>query len=99
MTYELTLKAADVPEPMLGEISLGVLHDGKEVAGINLNWSRTHFTGRFEDFAADMPVPAHPLAFLKAAADALNGAKVTADEPISSVFGRTTPTFNLASLT
>jgi len=95
MTYELTLKSADVPEPMLGEISLGVLHGGKEVAGIKLSWNRAHFTGRFDGFAADMPVPAHPLAFVKAAADAVNGAKVTPDEPISSVFGRTTLTFNL----
>lgn len=88
MSYTLTLIKADVPEPLLGEVSLALNHKGSPAASIELSWSKKQFTGRFNGFAPDMPEPAHPMAFVKAAVDAVNAAKVMPDEPLSSVFGR-----------
>lgn len=89
MKYDLSLKRADVPDPHNGNVSLGLHHDGAEVASVDLVWDNTQFTGRFNGFATNLPAKAHPIKYVKAAIDALYDAKVTPDEPISSVFGRT----------
>ncbi|KIC16765.1 MULTISPECIES: hypothetical protein [unclassified Leisingera] len=88
MTYQLTLKSADVPDVMTGSLSLGIQYQNAEAASIDVTWTQEHFTARFNGFAPGMPVPAHPLAFVKGAMDALNAAKAAPDEPAASVFGR-----------
>ncbi|MEW7007651.1 hypothetical protein [Lentilitoribacter sp. EG35] len=88
MIYNLSLKQADVPDPHNGDVNLGLHHEGAEIASIDLHWDNTQFTGRFNGFAPDLPTKAHPMAYIKAAIDAIYNAKVTPDEPISSVFGR-----------
>ncbi|MDC0660733.1 hypothetical protein N6L27_22230 [Leisingera sp. SS27] len=95
MTYQLTLKSADVPDVMHGRLSLGIRHQGTEAASIEVTWTDAHFTTRFNGFAPDMPVPAHPLAFIKGAMDALNAAKAAPDEPVTSVFGRGPVSFDV----
>jgi len=95
MIYQLTLKSADVPEMMTGSLSLGVWHQGTEAASIDVIWAREHFTACFNGFAPEMPVPAHPLAFVKGAMDAVNAAKAAPDEPVASVFGRGPVSFDV----
>lgn len=88
MIYNLSLKNADVPDPYKGEVNLGLHHDGAEIASVDLHWDNTQFTSRFNGFAPDLPSQAHPMEYVKAAIDAIYAAKVTPEEPISSVFGR-----------
>ncbi|NVK12566.1 MAG: hypothetical protein HWE35_00135 [Rhodobacteraceae bacterium] len=95
MTYQLTLKSADVPEVMTGRLSLGIQHLDAEAASIDVTWTKEHFTARFNGFAPGLPVPAHPMAFVKAAMDALNAAKAAPDEPVASVFGRGPVSFDV----
>lgn len=89
MKYNLSLKQADVPDQHKGNVNLGLHHDGAEIASIDLEWDNTHFTSRLNGFAPDFPSKAHPIAYVKAAIDALYATKATPNEPISSVFGRT----------
>lgn len=89
MIYNLSLKHAHVPDPHNGKVTIGLHHKDAEIASVDLNWDNTQFTGRFNGFAPDLPSKAHPMAYVKAAIEAIYNAKVTPDEPISSVFGRT----------
>ena len=90
MTYELRLISADVPEMMQGVVRVALMHENTEAANVDLSWTSAHFTGRFNGLASAMPQPAHPMTFVKAVIDAINAAKVRPDEPLTSLFGRTT---------
>ena len=65
MTYQVTLIEADITDPMLGRMRLGLDHEDKQVAQLDYDWNSEQFTAVFHGHAPSMPVPAHPVVFLQ----------------------------------
>ncbi|MBO6511054.1 MAG: hypothetical protein JJ979_21645 [Roseibium sp.] len=65
MTYEINLLHADIPETMKGDMRLGLMHEGRQVAALEYSWDDTRFTAVFVGNAPSLPHPAHPVFLLQ----------------------------------
>ena len=97
MKYEVKLLAADIRNPMLGNMQLALHADGKEQARLEYDWSDAFFTARFLGHAPSMPAPAHPVAFLSRPIEAIQALKTEQHLYPTDVFKDHLVTFDMAS--
>ena len=95
MPYQLTLIDAKVRNAMDADITIGMNFNDNEVATVELSWNRNHFTSKFNGFAPELPEPAHPAVIVGKIVAAINENKATPEEPLSSLFARTSMTISL----
>ena len=86
MTYEVTLISADISSPMVGEMRLGLEHEGTRAAEVEYRWDAKQFTAVFHGHAPSMPTPAHPTVFIERPIAAINKLKTAAHRLPSDVF-------------
>jgi len=89
MTYEVTLKSADIRHALDGEMRLGLSHQDNEVAEIDYYWDAAQFTATFHGTATDMPIPMHPVEFIARPIQAVLAQKTDAHALPSDVFQHT----------
>lgn len=65
MTYQINLLHADIPQPMQGDMRLGLVHEGNQVAELEYRWDDKQFTAVFVGNAPGLPHPAHPVVLLQ----------------------------------
>lgn len=86
MTYEITLKEADIRDPMNGNMRLVLEHEGENMAELEYNWDSTKFSAIFHGHAPSLPVPAHPTALLQKPISAIYALKTEAHRLPTDVF-------------
>ena len=88
MTYEIHLLSTLRPPGVDGAVTVALNHGGIQAASVELSWNQERFTAQFNGCGKDMPEPGHPAEFIQGVVDVLNNARVCADEPFESTFGR-----------
>ncbi len=86
MTYEITLLAADIRDPMDGSMVLGLNYEGKQQAKLAYEWDSEKFSAVFHGHAPSLPVPAHPAVLLNEPIVALYALKTKDHQMITDVF-------------
>ena len=87
MTYEITLLSADIQGAQKGEMNLGLVHKGTQLAEVQYRWTDADFTAKFVGLASAMPVPAHPTEFISRPIAAIRALMTPEHRVPSDVFG------------
>jgi len=95
MSYKISLLSANIPETFDANLEVGLNYDEKQVATVDLSWTKEHFSATFNGFGPEMPEPGHPVSFIKGVVDAINTTRVSPEEPIESVFSRMGENFSI----
>lgn len=95
MSYKISLLSVNIPETYDGSLEVALDYSEKQVATVDLNWTKEHFTATFNGFGPEMPEPGHPVSFIKGVVDAINSSKTSPDEPIENVFKRMGSDFSI----
>ena len=86
MTYEITLLEADIRDPMDGNMTLGLSHNGEQKAKLEYVWDAGKFLAVFHGHAPGLPGPAHPTVLLQRPIAALYALKTDDHRLITDVF-------------